>query len=251
MALTTENLFLEILNGPQKGQRVKIQEGLRIGRTQGEFKVSDPKISGLHGEVVKHYKKGIFIFMDRGSTHKIIFDGRKVNRVALLPGIEFVLGETRFQVKKLSLVETLSVESPEVPSEREGFFPLIKKVKTFFAQNVVAEFPKKIEFFPYPVKLTWTRGIEMGREEVFSFGPRQVGSQGSDLMLFEPSAPPIAFELKLAPENSDLILFSTPYPNLVIFNGRSIPVILVDDLKTIEIGSTEITVSPIKEIFPE
>jgi pSer/pThr/pTyr-binding forkhead associated (FHA) protein len=122
---SNESLFLEITNEPFLGQRVRIQEGLQIGRSRGEFQVKDPKISSLHAQVIKH-NRGIFVLVDRQSSNKIIFNGEKVEKVALLKGIQFTLGNTKFQVvsQEDSSEEKPLILSPQIPSTKRARPPL-------------------------------------------------------------------------------------------------------------------------------
>lgn len=93
-------IFLEITAGPDEGLKFKAQEGLMIGRVKGQVLLNDPKVSSLHA-AVELDNKGQMILVDQGSSNRLLINGRKVKRIALLPGVIFELGRTQIKVIQL------------------------------------------------------------------------------------------------------------------------------------------------------
>jgi pSer/pThr/pTyr-binding forkhead associated (FHA) protein len=87
--------FLKVLNGPQQGQNFPLarQGVLTIGRRKADVVVEDPLVSSTHAQVA--HKKDGYVLMDLGSTNGTMVDGQLVREVALKPGGEFVVGNTR------------------------------------------------------------------------------------------------------------------------------------------------------------
>ena len=87
--------FLKVLNGPQQGQNFPLarQGTLTIGRRKADVVVDDPLVSSTHAQVV--HKKDAYVLTDLGSTNGTMVDGQLIREVALKPGGEFVVGNTR------------------------------------------------------------------------------------------------------------------------------------------------------------
>lgn len=94
------SLFLVVLNGPRVGVKLTVREGLTIGRKTGDLILyDDPKVSGIHAKIVSDNKDQL-ILKDQESSNGLFIDGRKVRKVAMMPGVTFQIGNTRFRVIK-------------------------------------------------------------------------------------------------------------------------------------------------------
>jgi pSer/pThr/pTyr-binding forkhead associated (FHA) protein len=90
--------YLEIVTGIQSGAKISVYEGLTIGRKQGDLLLEDdPKVSGIHAKIVLD-NKNQFILVDQDSANGMVISGRKVKKIAMLPGVTFRIGSTHFRV---------------------------------------------------------------------------------------------------------------------------------------------------------
>lgn len=90
--------YLEVLTGKHSGTRVSLYDGMTIGRKEGDLLLDDdPKVSGLHAKIILD-NKNQFILMDEGSANGLVLSGRKVKKIAMLPGVNFRIGGTQFRV---------------------------------------------------------------------------------------------------------------------------------------------------------
>lgn len=240
-----ENLFIEIISGPMTGKTVRIQEGLQIGRSRGELKVEDPRISSLHAQVIKH-TRGIFVLLDRQSSNKIIFNGEKVDKVALIPGVQFTLGDTRFRVSHKPLENahpdldiTAATDQPLAPINDVAF---LSQFKEFLNQDRHREISSQLNFFDVPLWLDFVEGPEVGRKVGLVYGPRSIGRESFDILISEPSAPPLAFSVAPSPLGLQHFDYKTRYPALVRLNGEGIESKCVDQRGTVQIGKTKINI---------
>jgi len=239
-----DDLFLEIIDGPMAGKSVKLQAGLRIGRSRGEFKIQDPRISSLHAQVIKH-SKGILVLLDQQSSNKIIFNGEKVEKLALLPGIQFVLGSTKLRVVQRPQ-EAEEASTFQAPNAHKSTDPIptafLAELKRFLSQDRHHLLTSKVIFFQQPLWLEFVQGSEFGRKIGLVYGPRQFGSESLDIRIEEPSAPPIAFTLSPSPHSPDTFIFDTDYPSLVRLNNQSTSHQEVEKSGCIQIGKAKINI---------
>jgi pSer/pThr/pTyr-binding forkhead associated (FHA) protein len=118
------SVYIEVIEGENKGLRFKAKEGLRIGRTLGEITINDGKISSLHAQIEKD-PSGRLLIKDLDSSNGIFVDASRVKTVLLVNGAIFLMGKTKFKVllsepKKLLPKEPLATES-ELPSWKNLF----------------------------------------------------------------------------------------------------------------------------------
>lgn len=241
-----DNLYLEVVTGPYQGRMVRIQEGLRVGRSRGEFQINDPKISSLHAQVIKH-RKGFFILRDKQSRNKIIFNGERVDQLALMPGIQFMLGDTKFRVlqettKETDAEETTIVAGTNSDTQQIKEESFLIDLDEFLKQERNIVLPVTIHFFETPLWLVFTHGAEMGRQIGLIYGPRIIGRESHDIQISEPSSPPTAFSIKPIPNHPRAFDFHTQYPALVRLNNNSVQNMRVETPSTIQIGKTQISI---------
>jgi pSer/pThr/pTyr-binding forkhead associated (FHA) protein len=268
------DLYLEVMSGKSAGKRFKLTEGLKIGRKRSDILLSDPKVSSHHANIVSRGSRRYFI-QDNKSANGIKFNGLKVPELLLAPGVEFRLGNTVLKVIDLdppvakmptkpeaapekpapvSMPPPVNVQkpppievatpSPKAPAPVEVEMPqtwrtvlmnLIQNA-SLRAQNVLND---EIKAFDPPLTLVCQQGQDFGKTWVFGYGPRQVGAKSADLVLKEPQAPPICFEVRPHASGAE---FKTDFPKLVKLNGqeRSHDILKAGDV--IEILSTQLMV---------
>ena len=254
--LTTE-VYLEITAGPFAGQKKQAREGLRIGRAQGEWIIKDPTISSLHAEIKRH-ARGMLILADLGSKHQINYRGTPVQKVALLPGVEFKLGNTPFRVQE-GFVEQPLVTDKNQPfsSTADELYQAQLLAKDMWRDQIITKVtrylnlkgPRKdqptFKVFPQPIELEWVQGLELGRREILGYGPRFFGDINQEFILFEKNSPPVAWVIAPAPESSQgICLIQTPHPSLILINEKSQKEYLLTETTRIFWGSSIIEVRP-------
>lgn len=235
-------LYIEVLEGPNKGQTIRIQEGVRIGRSRGEFKLDDPRVSSLHAQVVIH-RRGVFVLQDRQSTNKIVFNGEKVDKLALLPGIKFRLGDTILTVRQQELTQTQALEPQSEPSLKElGWHEQVRRQVTSFVggQKARESAGENVQLFESPVWVTVDQGLGAGTTWGLAWGPRRVGADQADIQLEEPSSPPVAFEIFF--DDSLGLLFKTNYPAIVRFDDQPLAQSAISKTHFVQIGKTRLKV---------
>ncbi len=207
-------LYLEIIEGEEKGQRFRVHDGVQIGRTQGQIRLKDPKASGLHAQVEKD-GKGQLILIDKESFNGLRINAQKVKRIALLPGVTFQIGKTFFKVISLFNEDSdLRKADENEENWREILIRAVEKIQiphSITFQSVAA--------FPQPIELKFIEGIQTGETFILGYGPRRIGSASFDVELEDEATPDIAFEISPQEEQ---IIFKTLFPEQVLLNGFSV-----------------------------
>ena len=226
-------LFLEITDGPEKGQKYPLKAGLQIGRSQGDIILSDVKASGLHAEVEED-QKGQLILIDKDSFNGLRINGNKVKRIALLPGVTFQIGKTLFKVLKLYGHETPDPQNEAPINSREKLLQALDKLQIPANTYSVTVTP-----FAHPIELHFIEGIQAESVITLGYGPRTIGSDCMDVEIEEPISPAVAFEIN----NKDSeVIFKTDYSSLVMINGLPSSVHILNSGDRISIGTTLIEV---------
>lgn len=229
-------LFLEITQGSQAGERILLTDGLRVGRSEGEFQIQDAKISSLHAKV-EETEKGQFFLIDMGSTNGLRVAGQRVAKVALLPGVNVLLGKTT--VKVVELFKDEIIEPSFTPTHWREV--IIKEVRKGQYNNQTQT--HRVAAFSKGVQLQVRTGIQLGTEWLLGFGPRDFGAQSLDFELLEPASPAIAFSL--SPDGNQ-VRFDTKYPDLVLLNDLPLNSDTLKEGDKIRIGQTLIEFSFVK-----
>jgi hypothetical protein len=93
--------------------------------------------------------------------------------------------------------------------------------------------------FDLPVKLKFIAGVEMDREILLGYGPREIGSGGLDIEIMELQSPGRAFQLI---PSDGRVLFKTQFPHQVLFNEYPTHETLIGEGDVIRIGNTRILI---------
>ncbi len=227
-------LSIEILDGPAQGQVFRIIVGLRLGRTVGEIKVPDAKISSLHAQVERN-EKGQLLLIDKGSANGLRMGDAKVSRVLLMLGVNFRIGNTRFRVMESVTSETGVRGSISALGWKHT---LREQVPLIILKNDSQQ--TQVHPFTPPIELHFLTGIQADDKVQLGYGPRLAGSDVLDIELQEENAPDIAFELVPVSEG---VLFKTSYPTLVQLNGQAVSSEVLKAGDQIQIGSSLIEVN--------
>ena len=221
-------LYLEILDGPAKGSRTPLREGLTIGRRDCDVNLDDSKVSGKHARLELR-SDGTFWLIDSGSANGIRVGSGKVTEVALDPGVDFKLGRTSLKVggKKTSTTWRKTIMALTERGIKES-------APTSNREAVVA--------LKSPLKMTFTRGLQVGQEWTIGYGPREIGSSSVDLPLHEPGAPPKCFRL-LPRDGETIVRVHEDASKKVLLNGKPVETAFLRTGDVIEIGNTRIEIS--------
>lgn len=166
-------LELEVLDGPQKGSRISLKNGLQIGRTVGPLEFKDKKMASLHGVLSLDQKKAWII--ECLAPAKLRLGSEETGRASLILGLIFHLGQTGFKV----------VERPPLNYESwdEG-------LKDWLKNNPGRIVSNDLFFFLNPVRLTFLQGPQYEDFLTLSYGPRVLGYNNLDLNMKDPTVPP-------------------------------------------------------------
>lgn len=226
-------ILLEVTSLTGEVSKYRIEEGIQIGRDQGHILLADPKASGLHAQVELD-GKGQLILQDLNSTNGLLINGRRVKRIALLPGVSFEIGRTHCKV----------VELPE--SEAAAYSRVVTWrtiVKEKFAQHGAVNretVASEIQVFTPPVVLNFVKGIQTNDVITLGYGPRILGAQSLDLELLDQEAPAQAFEIRPGPGAAILNNLSA---SAVTVNNRGVSSTSLNEGDIIAVGNTEIRIT--------
>lgn len=165
-------LELEVLDGPQKGKRIPLKNGLQLGRLAGPLSFEDEQMSDLHGVLAFDHKKSWNIECLAPSKLRLGFV--ETERAQLLLGLVFHLGQTGFKV-----VEHIAA----VHENWEA------GMKIWLESNPGRLVSNELFFFLNPVRLTFTQGTQYEEFYTLSYGPREIGFNSLDLNMKDPAVP--------------------------------------------------------------
>jgi hypothetical protein len=239
-------LFLRILEGPHRGTRAPVREGLTIGRKEGDLVLKDSKLSVKHARV--EWRDGDWLLVDLGSSNKIKVDGGRYEEVVLYPGLQLMIGSTMMEVlekpqaapvvKNRDFEFTGSVEVPvESLSWREILSALITKAQALQNRSPGGA----IRPFPNLLRLEFISGVQSGTTWHIGYGPREAGARSFDLPLLDNEASDSCF---LLDTSGGKVVFRPAPGAEVRLNGQPAPSesIPLHSGDRIEFGKTRIRV---------
>ena len=254
--------MLKVMDGPLKGHKFALKAGLGIGRSRGDIRIDDGKVSSLHAFVAENGDQ--LVLTDNGSKNGIRFENERVMSLPLKEGTVFQIGNTVFKVILAREKPSPPLpQLPDVPIAPEsavsewtstavplGSLPAIEPKKELPWNEILAQFcdqvipelkdqPRAMAALTPAVRLTFLGGVQSETEWVLGYGPRRAGALSVDLPIFEPGAPEVCFEILPSPEG---VTFRTNHPNDVTLNGQPIRVkpLVAGDM--IVVGATRIEV---------
>ena len=226
-------IFLEVTSLTGEVLKYRIEEGIQIGRSEGHIIIADPKASGKHAQVELD-GKGQLILQDLGSSNGLLINGRRVKRIALLPGVSFEIGRTRCRV----------VELPE--SEAAAYARVVtwrtilkEKLTDHGGQNQPTS-AREIQIFSPPVVLNFVQGIQTNDVITLGYGPRTLGAQSLDLELLDQDAPAQAFEIRPGPGAAVIKNLSS---SAVTVNNKPVKSKSLNEGDIISVGNTQIRIT--------
>lgn len=224
--------FIEVMDGLNEGSRFKVENGLTLGRTKADIIIKDSKVSGTHAQFALD-GKGQFVLVDLDSSNGIHISGRRVKKVALLPGVTFEIGRTQFRV--VTVEEQQAGDFSRIITWRN-----ILKDRLASVAEPVENSPPRLERLSPALKLTFTQGIQADQEIILGYGPRKAGSDSLDIELLDEEAPQEAFELCPGPGMVELKILAK---GRVMLNNKTLASAMLKDGDVISFGSTLIRVT--------
>lgn len=235
------------LSGPLLGKELTLKDGTIFGRNRANIKLDDPKVSNRHA-IVKE-ENGRLKLVDNGSKNGIRKDGVKVKSIELLPGTQFQIGNSLFQVERDldATVVPQSAQPPEVSPEAIEVTPPPPKVIQWNDQlaDTLSDTSPNLKNFPAPVvpldfkvTLNFLSGPQLETSWHLGYGPRTIGRGSIDLPILEANAPDICFEIIPTPQS---VTFKTSHAE-VLLNGRAVSSKELQTGDIISIGQSKIEV---------
>lgn len=266
------SMIIKVIDGPKAGLTSPVFDGLSLGRKKTQIALEDPKSSNLHAIIEKHDDN--FMLVDQKSRNGIKFQGQKVERLILEPGIEFVIGGSTLKIEASKPIKKSSTPEPEKPStssvnmenfefqsqkpkeEQKDFEGVdaieiepvhwTEVVKNFVNdhQELLKDKNNSVMAFPHLIELKIIRGIQAGKSWTLGYGPRKAGKSSLDIQLFDKAALDICFELVPTEKGC---LFQTASPDKILLDGKSEKSKVLKGGEIITVGITELEVGFIYE----
>ncbi len=215
------SLTLQILSGLRTGEILQIEKPISIGR-EAEISFDDLKMSKVHAIFDFDPTVG-WLLKDPGSKNGVVVNGHKTEQHLLSESDLIELGATQFRVTAVAsswrpILNQLLLESMD--SAKDLASPL-KPFRTL------------------PI-LTVVQGLQTGEKYILEYGPRTIGGDCDDILLFEPHCPDAAFTITPTSQGA---LFETKYAQVVRINGGMDAKKLLKNSDQIFIHNTVIEIS--------
>lgn len=224
--------FLEIVSGKNEGSRYRLEDGLQLGRSKGHILIDDPKVSGLHAQIETD-AKGQLILVDLDSSNGLLITGRKVKRIALLPGVSFEIGRTQCRI--ITVEENQARSYARIMTWRTILGESLDGVKISNQTTLRRVLP-----FSPPLVLNFVQGVQTNDVITIGYGPRTVGGDNLDLELLDPEAPDTAFEIVPTVSGAEIKNLA---PTIVKLNNHAFDKESLTEGDIISVGHTQIRVS--------
>jgi len=224
-------LAFKALNGVLQDEVFPLKPGMTMGRS-GDVPLNDAKVSSLHAKV-EQTEKGEWVLVDNNSKNGIYYNGERLARIPLDPGVKFLVADLLFEV--------ISYEALDLGNDTEVAAPLPappppRKAKywhevlgALIEGNLDTFHDEVLEVKPLEpaLVLDFLRGVQVTSRWTLGFGPRKIGAASLDLPIWEPGAPAVCFEVI---PTDDGLLFKTSHPGIVTINGQEV------DSKVLHVG---------------
>lgn len=217
-------LYLEVIEGPQIGQKFSLEKRATLGRQGTDIEISDPRLSSHHVTFEFQEAHG-WVLSDNQSRNGVWINGHKELRAILKDGDLLQLGGVQLLCR---LVEAQSVQlSNEFQAWAQS---LVKSVKNSDCHLIEIE-PE--------LRLRVQKGIQYDQVWEIFWGPRMAGRSSLDIPLVDDLAPAEAFVIRVHGRKP---YFYTSSPGIVKINRQSQESKALDHGDVISFGDTEIVV---------
>ena len=223
-------LSLQILSGSQKGQNFPLFQGQVF---HGSLFGDDDMLE--NHAIVNIDSTQMWSVRTEGAPGqpvnnpaKIRIGAAETERIALIPGVIFHLGQTGFKVV-------------EIPVNRD--FDISAATAKWLENQTWIQKRPSVFFYLLPLRLSFIKGPQAGDFYTLSYGPRMLGFNQTDLNLLEPGLPKEAIHFTL--DNlRPKIKRSSDFP--VFINNDVLSEHFVEDGDIIKIGTNVIEMSILK-----
>lgn len=223
-------LSLQILTGPQKGQNFPLYQGQVFHGSHfgDEDMLENHAVVNIDSSQLWSVRTETVPGQKMYASAKIRIGSTETERIALIPGVIFHLGQTGFKVV-------------EIPVNRQ-FDPLTETAKWLEKQTWTQKKPS-VFFYLLPLRLSFIKGPQSGDYYTLSYGPRILGFNQTDLNLLEPGLPKEAIHFTLD-QLRPKIKKGSDFP--VFINNEVLEEHFIEDGDMIKIGTNEIEISILK-----
>jgi len=217
-------LYLDFIDGPEKGKRLSISAPTNLGRKGAEIAIDDPKLSEIHA-YFEISPDAEWIIRDNNSRNGVWVNGLKETKTILKDGDQLQIGSS------LAVCRTLKKAQSQYSDKiQQGFYDLLKKIKN--EKNSLVEVKPEM-------RLKFIQGQQYGHHWDIFYGPRTAGKDHIDLCLFDEAAPSNAFEVHV---KGKYPYFFTLHKDVVRLNNESIESKQLTPGDIISIGETQLLV---------
>ena len=236
-------LIIEIISGPDQGNRITVTPGLKIGRKKGDILLKDPKVSSLHAAFEKD-DQGRWLAIDQNSVNGLRVDGRRFTSLVLTQDLIFQIGNTKIQVIQSPTPEALA-NAPKIIAQ-----PPPKNWRDYlsdwFADHAsglkkVKPLKDNVRAFKSAIELEFVAGPQLDTRWTIGFGPRKFGGQSLEFPIWEDAAPPTCF--LLIPNSDGLCVMKTDESSVVLLNDQPVNEGILQVGDTITIYHTKLHVN--------
>jgi pSer/pThr/pTyr-binding forkhead associated (FHA) protein len=218
-------IYLDVIAGPNKGQKFSLTAKTSLGRKGADILLDDPKLSGIHAFLTFSEDSGWQV-LDHQSRNGVWVNGLKETKAVLRDGDRLVMGSTEIEIR---LVEAGAVEF----SEKFQIW-----IQNLFKKLSNNKHPGQVEVRP-EIRLKVIQGIQYGEVWEIFYGPRQAGRDSTDICLYDEKAPRDCFEVRV---KGKYAYFYTNNENLVRLNNEMVKEKQMTPGDIISFGETRIEV---------
>jgi hypothetical protein len=212
------------LAGPYINKYFAVGHGMTLGRRQGDILLElDSMVSSVHGKIVMK-PTGWLCLQDLGSSNQFLVDSKKVAEVALVPGATFQVGQSAFEVLKVSDRElhTLTLEK----SWKNTFLAALR---------INGGLPSAAAKALQPVvKVECLQGPSAENSWFLGFGPRLFGPLCEDIEILEKDSDDISFEVFQGREGP----YVKARTERLLINNQALPEKRLEEGDEIRVGSS-------------
>ncbi len=217
-------LYLDFIDGPEKGKRLSLSGPTSLGRKGADISLNDPKLSEIHAFIEPASEEN-WLVRDNNSRNGVWLNGLKETKALIKDGDQILFGSSLVVCRCIKKSESQYSEKIQ-----KGFYDLLKKIKN--EKNTLLEVKPEM-------RLKFIQGQQYGEHWDIFYGPRCAGKDHLDLCLFEDGAPPEAFEVHV---KGKYPYFFTNHKDQVLLNNQSVESKQLTPGDIISIGETQLLV---------
>lgn len=175
-------LYLEVIDGPDKGEKFSLNAKTTVGRKGADIILNDVKLSGIHAYFEYSPESGWSI-VDHQSRNGVWVNGLKELKMVLKDSDVIQLGGSQLVCRM----------------QEAGAYRFSDKFQVWMQslyKKVVNSAVNLKEIKP-EIRLKVIQGVQYGETWTVFYGPRQAGRESTDICLFDEEAPRHSFEIRV------------------------------------------------------